>query len=129
MSRLNALSAEKKRLCYAAAFLVILGIEVLIGLFARGFVRNSLGDVLAVIGVYCAGRVVLPEKPAFLSPWVTGFAFAVELVQLTDLSTLFGERTLFSIVVGATFDPHDLICYAAGGAVCAVWDFVSRRKE
>lgn len=128
MSRWVKLNKEAKRLCYAAAFLLLFAAEVLIGFFGSGFVRNSLGDVLAVTAVYCAARVILTEKPRLLSLWVTGFAVLVELVQLTDFSTLFGEGTLFSIVVGATFDPKDILCYLAGGAVCALWDIVQHKQ-
>ena len=129
MSRWNNLTKGKKRLCYAGAFLLLFAAEVLIGLFARGFIRNSLGDVLAVAAVYFAARVILPEKPRLLSLCVTGFAVLVELVQLTDFSTLFGEGTLFSVIVGATFDPKDILCYLAGGAVCALWDIVQIKQH
>ncbi|MGN1119098.1 MAG: DUF2809 domain-containing protein [Oscillospiraceae bacterium] len=129
MTAWKNLFAGKKRLCYAAVFILLLAVEVLIGLFGRGFVRGFLGDVLAVMAVYCAARTVLCEKPVLLSAWVTGFAFAVELIQLTDFSKLFGEGTLFSVIVGATFDPLDLLCYAAGGAVCAAWDLALVKRR
>lgn len=116
------LPAGKKRLIYAAAFLAVLASEIIIGVFGSGAVRNFLGDVLAVVGVYTAARVVFPEKIRAMSAIVTAFAVAVELVQLTDFSAIFGEASLFSILVGATFDPLDLLCYAIGGALCAVWD-------
>lgn len=124
MTEFRTFSTGKKRLIYGCAFLLLLGIEVLIGFFGRGFIRGSVGDILAVIAVYSAARILLTEKPRLLFIWVSAFAAAVELVQLTDFSSLFGENTLFSIIVGATFDPLDLICYCIGGAVCAVWDIL-----
>lgn len=128
MTAWNALPKAKKRLLYAAAFAVILGAEIIIGLYGRGFVRSSLGDILAVVGVYCAARVVLVAKPKLLSVRVTLFAFAVELVQLTRLSAFLGEGTLLGIIAGATFDPLDLLCYLIGGAACAAWDIISGKN-
>ena len=44
---------KKKRAFYAAAFLILLAIEVLIALFVHDrFVRPYLGDVIVVIVVY-----------------------------------------------------------------------------
>ena len=40
------------RLKYGIASIVLLGIEILIGLYATGWVRNYLGDVLVVILIY-----------------------------------------------------------------------------
>ena len=63
MSRWVKLNKEAKRLCYAAAFLLLFAAEVLIGFFGSGFVRNSLGDVLAVtavsLAVFAAGAFAL----------------------------------------------------------------------
>ena len=120
----------KRRLIFAAAFAVLLTAEVLIALFVRdGFVRPFLGDVLAVIAVYALARAVFPKKPAALSAIVTAFAFAVELVQLTGLASLLGEGTFLAVLAGACFDPLDLLCYTAGGAVCAAADFAIYRRD
>lgn len=107
----------KKRLICAGAFAAVLGIEVLIALFVHdSFVRPYLGDVLAVVCVYFLARAIFPEKPRFLSVWVTAFAFCVELVQLTPLSEALPPP--LSVIVGGTFDLKDLACYLVGGAVC-----------
>ena len=120
----------KLRLYYGAAALALLVIEVCIALFVRdSFVRPYLGDVLAVIFVYCAARTAFPKKPQLLSLWVTGFSILVELIQLTDFSRIFGENSVFSVIVGATFDVKDLLCYAVGGVICLGMDIVKMRKE
>lgn len=107
----------KKRLICAGIFAAVLGIEILIALFVHDeFVRPYLGDVLAVVCVYFFARVILPEKPQYLSIFVTAFAFVVELVQLTPLSEAL--PTPLSVIVGGTFDLKDLACYLAGGAAC-----------
>jgi hypothetical protein len=48
------------RLCMGAASVLLLGTEVLIGLFAHGWVRDYIGDVLIVILLYTLWRTVLP---------------------------------------------------------------------
>lgn len=112
-----------KRLVCAGVFAVILGIEVLIALFVRdSFVRPYLGDVLAVVCVYFAARIVLVNKPRLLSIWVTAFAFIVEFIQLTPLSEMLGKGSVLSIIVGGTFDISDLFCYLIGGSACLCFD-------
>ena len=108
-----------KRLICAGIFASVLAIEVLIALFVHdSFVRPYLGDVLAVICVYFAFRIIFINKPYFLSIFATFFAFLVELIQMTNLSEIFGKGSVFSIIVGGTFDLKDLLCYFVGGTAC-----------
>lgn len=112
-----------KRSVCALIFAAVLIAEILIALFVHdSFVRPYLGDVLAVICVYFAVRIVFVSKPRFMSLFVTLFAFAVELIQLTPLSEIFGSGSAFSVIVGGTFDLKDLLCYAVGGAACFLLD-------
>lgn len=111
----------KKRLICAGIFAAVLGIEILIALFVHDeFIRPYFGDVLAVVCVYFFARFFFPEKPRYLSIFVTAFAFLVELVQLTSLSEVLPSP--FSIIVGGTFDFADLGCYLVGGAICFAVD-------
>lgn len=121
----------KQRFIWAAAFLVLLATEVCIALFVHdSFVRPYLGDVLAVVTVYCGARIVFPQRFRWLSAAVMALAVGVELLQLTDFSALFGEGGFMAILLGSTFDPHDLLCYAIGGTVCMICDVLIflRRK-
>ena len=109
------LSNTKKRLLYAAAFVLLFVTEVIIALFVHDrFVRPYLGDVLAVVTVYCGARIVFVSKQPFLSVWVT------------DLSERVGS--VFAVILGATFDFADLLCYAVGGILAAIWDYWRYRK-
>lgn len=122
--------AMKRRIVFAVIFAALLAVEVLIALFVHdGFIRPFFGDVLAVIAVYALARVVFPKKPAALSAAVTAFAFAMELVQLTELSSVFGEGSFLAVLAGACFDPLDLLCYLAGGLVCAAADIAIYRHD
>ena len=123
----------RQRIMWSVAFLVLLGIEVCIALFVHdSFVRPYIGDVLAVVTVYCGARIVFPQRFRWLSAAVLALAVCVELVQLTELSSLFGEGSFMSILLGSTFDVHDLLCYAIGGMICAICDiliFIRRKAK
>lgn len=121
----------KQRFIWAAAFLVLLATEVCIALFVHdSFVRPYLGDVLAVVTVYCGARIVFPQRFGWLSAAVMALAVGVELLQLTNLSALFGEGSFMAVLLGSTFDPHDLLCYAVGGTVCVICDvFICLRRR
>ncbi len=117
------MSSGKKRLIFGGSALAVLCAEVLIALFVRDrFVRPYLGDVLAAVFVYLGLRTLFPEKPRFASAIAFGIAAAVELLQLTDLSGIFGEGSVFSVIVGGTFDFADLACYFVGAAACFILD-------
>ncbi len=123
----------RQRIMWSAAFLVLLGIEVCIALFVHdSFVRPYIGDVLAVVTVYCGARIVFLQRFRWLSAAVLALAVCVELVQLTELSSLFGEGSFMAILLGSTFDVHDLLCYAIGGMICAICDiliFIRRKAK
>ncbi|MBQ8170648.1 MAG: DUF2809 domain-containing protein [Oscillospiraceae bacterium] len=127
------MSAVKQRLIWAAAFLILLGTEVCIALFVHdSFVRPYLGDVLAVITVYCGARIVFPHRFTWLSAAVMALAIGVELIQLTELSSFFGKDSFISVLMGATFDWHDILCYCTGGVLCAATDlllFIRKGKK
>lgn len=113
----------KKRIVFGIAALFLLATEVFIALFVHDrFVRPYMGDVLAVVCVYCVVRAVLPKNPQFFSVFVFAFAVIVELIQLTGLSELFGSGSVIAVIIGGTFDFADILCYFVGSAVCFVID-------
>jgi len=113
----KATAYAKARLGYALAALITFSIIVYIALFASNpFVRGHLGDILVVIPIHCAIRVIFPVKPRLLALYVFLFACLVEFVQLIDLQGMLGLGHIawLRIVVGGTFDWLDILCYAAG---------------
>ena len=113
----------KKWWGYLAAFTVVLGIEICIGLFVRDdFVRPYVGDMLVTVLLCCMGKVIFPGSapaiPVFL------FAAAVEGLQWLHLTEKLGlEGTVLGILLGSTFDWKDLLCYGLG---CLVFALVTR---
>ena len=121
-----------RRLCHAAAFLLLLAAEVLIALFVHDrFVRPYLGDVLAVVAVYCFVRIFVPSRCGLLPLYVFFFAAGVELLQyfrLAERLGLTGNRFL-RVLLGSVFDWADIACYAAGCVALAVWELFCRRRR
>jgi hypothetical protein len=121
----------KQRVFYGITALCILAIEVCIALFAHGFVRNSLGDVLAVILVHCALRVLFLRKPRALPLYVFLFACAVEFTQYIHLldSLGLGHIAWLRIAAGGTFSWGDILCYLAGCAIAALLEYLYYAKH
>lgn len=121
-----------KRIIYAVLFVIFTAIEVLIALYVHdSFVRPYIGDILVVVVIYLAVRVVMPEKCALLPLYVFLFAAAVEVSQYFDLVTLlhFENNRFMKTLIGATFDISDIICYGVGCLLLGIFEFVIRRKK
>ncbi len=110
---------------YALAAAALLPIEIVIALFVRdSFVRPVLGDVLAVVLVYCALLSVIN-----LRRWTAAlFAFLVgvviEIMQYVDALTLLGlqDNPIARIVLGTTFTWEDIAAYAVGALIAVSAD-------
>lgn len=112
-----------RRLIFGFWTIILLFSEIMIGIFAKGFVRDYVGDVLVVICLYMLARVFLPQKPQFMSVIVFLAAVAAEFLQLTPLHSFLSEKSeILAAIAGGTFDYRDLICYLIGGLVCAAID-------
>lgn len=104
------------------AFLAVLGIEVLIGAFVRDrFIRPYMGDVLVAVLLCCFARCIWPHGARWLPAGVFGFCLMAELAQLMGLTQWLGlEGTVLGILLGATFDWADIVCYLTGCGLFAV---------
>ena len=121
---------KKARVFYALAALALFGVEACIALFVRdNFVRPYLGDVLVVILIHCAVRVVFPAKPRLLPVYVFLFACLVEFTQYIHLLDMLGLAHIgwLRIIIGGTFDWADIACYAAGCVVVGAVEHIWRR--
>ena len=108
---------------YALAFVLLLALEVYIGMFVRdAFVRPYVGDMLVTLLLCCLAKAVRPGCRPALPVFI--FAAAVEAAQALQLTELLGlERTLLGVLLGSTFDWHDIACYAVG---CLLFAAVER---
>lgn len=123
---------NKKRLGYAIAAVLLIAVEVCIALFVHdSFVRPFVGDMLVTLVIYLLIRAVIPEGVRLLPLYVFLFAAGVELLQFIDIVSLLGlsENLFLSILIGSTFDPKDIVCYAVGCAAAALWEIVLFLQE
>ncbi len=122
----------KKRIPYICGFLLLTLTEVLIALFIHGgFVRNYLGDVIVVWVVYCFVQAIAGGR---LNGYITAagvmiFAFIIEFLQKINIVDLLGLGGIkfFRTLIGTSFSPVDLICYAAGSAIICAVIFIKRK--
>ena len=125
------MNAKKIRTVMGLLSALLLGAEILIGLFAHGWIRNYLGDVLVVILLYTLWRTASPEKPrrGFLLPLgLLLFAFCVELLQLWGFcDKLHITNKFLRILIGTGFSPIDLLSYAAGILPCFLSEWLLHR--
>lgn len=123
---------RKYRIKYAIAFIVLLIIEVLIALYVHdNFVRPYIGDVLVVIVLYSAIRVIIPEKYALMPLYLFVFAAGVEFLQYFKLVQVLGlqNNTFFRIILGSTFDWMDILCYGVGCVILGVYEWMVRNRK
>lgn len=116
----------KRRLPYLIAFAAILLIEICIGAFVHDrFIRPYVGDILVAVLLCCLAKTLFPRLP-LAALWVLLVCLSAEAVQLLQLPARLGlEGTVLEIILGATFDWKDLLCYTTG---CAVFAAVTYRK-
>lgn len=120
----KGLNTRKARLLYLLSFLVLLGIEILIALFVHDeFIRPYIGDVLAVIVLYAAVRIIRPDGIRLLPLYIFVFAAVVETLQYFDLVHILGveNNTIMKVLIGSVFDGKDLVCYGVGCALLGLY--------
>lgn len=123
--------SRRIRIGMGIASAVLLGIEILIGMYAHGWVRNQFGDVLVVILLYTICRTVSPEKPHFGLPLPVGillFAFCVEFLQLWGFcDKLHITNHLLRIIIGTGYSNADMLSYTLGILPCIACEFLLRQ--
>ncbi len=118
---MTKLTHLRTRIAYAIAFMLLVGIEVLIALFVRDrFIRPYGGDIIVIGVLYCFVRILFPKKPRLLPLYLFAFAVLVEIGQAIDYVSLLGlsDSRFFRILMGSSFSWIDILCYLAGAAIC-----------
>ncbi|WP_427994379.1 DUF2809 domain-containing protein [Xanthomonas hortorum] len=123
--------SPRARMLYLLLALAVLLIEVAIGAGRLGgpWVRGSLGDVLAVILVYCGLRGVLALSPRWAALLAVATGCVIEGLQAIHLAERLGLRpgSAAAIALGNTATLYDLAMYLVGGGVAYIGDVLSCR--
>ena len=120
-----------RRRIYLLAAIGLFAIEVCIALFVRDdFIRPYVGDMLAIDLVYAALRALTPLSFPQALALTLAIALVIELAQALGLLGALGlaDNELARIILGGVFDWHDILAYAAGGAIIAALEAITTRR-
>lgn len=110
-------------------FVLLLGVEIVIGKCGHGFIRAYVGDVLVIPLIYCFVRVFYVRPAVWLPAAVGGLGILAEVLQYFDLCGLLGiaKGSLLGILLGSSADFGDIVCYAAGVVLIYAAEWCSRK--
>ncbi len=115
---------------YLIVFTIVLIIEIIIALFVKDtIIRPYVGDILVVILVYSFIRSIVEKRIKFLPIYVLIFATMVEIAQyyrIVEVLNLNNNRVI-SIIIGASFDFKDILCYIFGAIILLIWEEVDKK--
>ena len=121
----------KKRIIYAVVFLILLVLEVLIALFVHDkLIRPYIGDVIVVMVLYVAVRMVKPEGFKFLPLYIFLFATLVEYSQFFKLTELLNVKNnaFLRVLIGSVFDVKDILSYGIGCILLGIYEWIFGMK-
>lgn len=122
--------SKKVRAAYLATFLVLVLAEVLIALFVHDrIIRPYVGDVIVIPVLYCFVRTIMPFGVRLLPLYLFLLAALIEVGQYFHYAALLGvdDILFFQIILGTSFSFVDILCYAAGGALCFAAEYLRNR--
>lgn len=117
---------------YFLWFILLLAIEMAIALFLKtGFIRNTFGDFLAVILLYCLFKSFWNAKPLIVGISALLIAFGLEFLQLFNILEYFDldRWTVVKIILGSTFHIGDLLAYTLGTITVLIVEYKFRRPR
>lgn len=112
------------------AGVVLLGAGVTIRTLWAGPVAKYAGDALYAMLIYALVVFCVPGwRPVKSGAVALAFCWAVEFFQLTIYPAELSEHSLLArLVLGSTFNPPDLLWYAAGIGALAGLDYLTRPR-
>lgn len=121
---------KKQRIKYLITFTILLCIEILIAICVHDtFIRPYVGDLLVVVALYCIVRVIIPDKYRLMPFWIFVFAAFIECLQYLKWVERFGieNNAFLRILMGATFDWKDIVCYGIGCILLGIYEWVIQK--
>ena len=127
------MNKKRRRFLFAITAVVLLVVEFVIAFYAKGWIRNYLGDVLIVVFLYALFRAVFIERPSkwFVLPTVIlVLAFGVEFLQLWGICNRLGIHNRYALILlGASFSVVDLVCYIIGSIPCYLAEYMMKKNK
>ena len=123
---------KKQRVGYLIGLIVLLALESLIAIYVHDqFIRPYIGDILVVIVIYCMIKVIITKRHILMPVWIFIFSVCIEVLQYLKVVEILGlgDNKFFKIIIGATFDWKDIICYGIGCFLIALYEWFIRRKD
>lgn len=113
---------------YFLFFLILIVIEIAL-LYAKGFIRHTLGDFIIAITLYCLLMSFVKTSFLKVAIAVLILSFGIEFIQLTNFLTYFNleNSTIAKTIFGNTFSFQDLIAYSLGISLVILIE--SKRKR
>ena len=112
----------RRHFLWLGGFALALGIAVLLYRGpGRAVIRGHVGDVAATMLVYALLGLAWRARPWVRAVATLGIAIAIELGQ----TVWRGESLAGELLLGATFDPWDLLAYAIGTALALGFEYVA----
>jgi hypothetical protein len=121
----------RRRLVLAVLAAATVGLGLLVHRSVSGPVGDVVGDALYAVLIYLLAAFVAPRARP-LRPALIAFTICagIELLQVTGLPRLWAaEFPPIGLVLGAGFDPRDLVVYAVAVIAAAVVDETIARRR
>jgi len=117
-SLINQLSPILKfRSGYLIFGLILFTVEICIAkFFDKGFIRNTMGDFLVVILVYCFIRAFFSLSVLATGIFTLLFAYTIEILQYFKIVEILGlsDSRFFRVIIGTSFEWADILAYTLG---------------
>jgi len=98
-------------------FILIFGVEIAIAYYLKtGFIRQTVGDFLAVILIYCFFRSFIKTNPLHIAMATLVLSYTVEFLQRTTFLQLLSldQNKWAHLIFGNSFSIQDLVAYTLG---------------
>lgn len=115
------MNETRLRVYFGALFVAAIGCAGFAILLLPPAAFRPIGDVAYVVATVCVLVIIWPRllrRALLVATLATGFAYIVELFQLTGIPAAWASNSvLLWLAFGSLFDPLDLLAYTVGGIV------------
>jgi hypothetical protein len=87
-------------------------------------IRGFVGDIIIILLLYFLAKAFYDFSPLKLTICILLIAYTTEFLQYLKLTTYLGleNNKAAQIILGAVFDPYDLVAYTFGAVLVYILD-------